>query len=30
MKKAKKKNNVSYYGYKDHVKVDIDTKLITK
>jgi transposase, IS5 family len=25
-----KKNNVSYYGYKDHVKVDSKSKLITK
>ena len=25
-----KKNNVNYYGYKDHVKVDRDSKLITK
>lgn len=25
-----KKNNVSYYGYKDHVKVDSESKLITK
>ena len=24
-----KKNEQSYYGYKDHVKVDIDSKLIT-
>jgi IS5 family transposase len=24
-----KKNNVSYYGYKDHVKVDAESKLIT-
>ena len=24
-----KKNNVTYYGYKDHISVDKDTKLIT-
>lgn len=24
-----KKNNVSYYGYKDHVKVDAESKLMT-
>lgn len=25
-----KKNNIAYYGYKDHTKVDVKSKLITK
>jgi IS5 family transposase len=24
----KKKNNQSYFGYKNHIKVDVDSKLI--